>query len=412
MPPFTTVSRTLLVRQQTGIQRAALPIAQLINQPSLWSGIRAAVVLEEPIAIFDGGGITMTVGLWRATIANALVEDISEYLVAGSVDLNLDRSIKLAAKFTIRSPEQITPFSDFLAPFIQFDYDDGSPSVYQQIGLYAISVPPGTYTIENSEATFDGSDLTSVMATSILTDAYNVAGGTNVATAIIALITSAGITRYNIPTTTRTTSAAWSFKIGSSRLDAANELCRSIGWYELGMDLDGKVSTPGPSRPLTSVEPFRSLTDGDLLEPLRVEPTGNQIANLIVVVNDDATAAPLTSTATNTNPASPTSTVALNRTIGRTESLTGSVTQADLDAYAARLLSEGASYYRVGKVKILPDPNGLTAHQTVRLTLTGKMEDMSGLWWVRAARLGLSPDSAPLELEVNQVTSDLVGGSI
>lgn len=412
MPPFLTASRTTQIFQQTGTRRAPLPVSWLVVQPSIWEGVPEPAILAEPTAIFDGGGITMSVTLWRATIANALIEDISDQLVAGSIDLNLDRAIKLGASFTIRNPETITPFTDYLAPFVLFEYDDGSPDVLQQVGLFSIMVPPGTYTIEDSVATFDGSDLTSVMATSILTDAYNVASGTNVATAIVALITGSGITRYNIPATTRTTSAAWSFKIGTSRLDAANDLCRSIGWYELGMDLDGRVSTPGATRPLTSLEPFRTLTDADLLDPLRIEPSGNQIANLIVVINDDATAAPLTSTASNTNPASPTSSVAVGRTIGRTEHLAGTVTQADLDAYASRLLAEGASYYRVGKIKILPDPNGLTAHQSVRLTLTGKMEDASGLWWVRGARLGLTPNTAPLELEINQVTSDLVGGAI
>ena len=412
MPYILTASQTLFVQQQTGIGLAPATVSLLITQSSLWAGVPAPVVLTDSIAIFDGDGITMSVELWRATIDNSLVENLSDYLVDGSIDLNLDRTVKLSASFTVRNPDSITPYTDYLAPFIRFKYDDGAADLSQQIGLFALTVPPGTYSVEDSVAVFEGSDLTSVMATSILTDAYNVAAATNVATAIIALITNSGITRSNIPATTRTTAAAWSFKVGTSRLDAANELARSIGWYELGMDLDGRVSTPGATRPLTSLQPFRSLTNAHLLDALAVQPSGNQIANLIVVVNDDATAAPLTSTATNTNPASPTSTVAIGRTIGRSEKLTGSVTQADLDAYSARLLSEGASYYRVGKVKILPDPNGLKAHQAVRLTLTGKMADMSGLWWVRTAKLGLTPGSAPLEMEINHVTSDLVGGAI
>jgi hypothetical protein len=89
----------------------------------------------------------------------------------------------------------------------------------------------------------------------------------------------------------------------------------------------------------------------------------------------------------------------------------GSTTQAALDALAARILAESRTYYRTCKVTILHDPTALNPHQTVRLTLTGKMADLSGLWWVRTASIGLTPDK-PTTLELNQVTSDLVVGNI
>lgn len=367
-----------------------------------------------PVTIVDGSGFTMSVELWRATIDNALVEDISDYLVDGSVDMNLDRDIKTAASFTLRNPSAVTPYTDYLAPFIRFEFDDGADDVYQQVGLFATKVPPGRYTVEDAVATFEGMDLTSLMATSYYTDTSNIAASANYVSgtnAIIAAITGAGISRYNIPATTSTTAAAQSFKVGSSRLDKANTLLDQLGWYHLAMDLDGKVSTPGAPQSLLSMEPWRELTDSDLLTAPDVQPTGLEIANTVLVINDDPAAAPLSSLATNDDPQSPTSTVSINRSIMRLVTVQGSTTQAALDALAARILAESRTYYRTCKVTILHDPTALVPHQTVRLTLTGKMADLSGLWWIRTASIGLTPDK-PTVLELNQVTSDLVAGVI
>ncbi len=366
----------------------------------------------ESTAIVDGNGYTMSVELWRATIDNALVEDISDYLVDGSVDLNLDREIKLAASFTLRNPAAVTPYSDYLAPFVRFEFDDGSDDVYQQVGLFATKVPPGRYTVEDAVATFEGADLTSLLASAFLTDTSNRAAGQNYVTAgIVPVLTALGITRYNIPTTTSTFPVIQSYPIGMGYLERANLVCDQLGWYHLGMDLDGKISTPGAPQNLLSMEPWRELTDSDMLTPPDVQPTGLEIANVILVVNDDPASAPLSSLVTNSDPQSPTSTVSIGRSIMRKVTVTGNTTQAALDALAARILAESRTYYRTCKVTILHDPTALVPHQTVRLTLTGQMESLSGLWWVRTASMGLTPDK-PTVLELNQVTSDLVAGTI
>ena len=365
----------------------------------------------DPTTIVSGGGVLLSVELWRATIDNALVEDISDQLVDGAVDLNVDRDIKLAGTFTIRNPSTIEPYTDFLAPFIRLEYDDGSDAVYQQVGLFATRVPPGRYTPTDRSATFDGSDLTAIMASSYLTDTINKSAGTTYRNSIIAAITGSGITRYNIPATTATLPANQSFPPGMSRLERANIQLSQLGWYHLGMDLDGRISTPGAPQNLASRQPWRTLTDSDIMGEITITPTGEEIANVVLVVNDDAASAILTSTARNDDPGSPTSTVAIGRDIMRVITVQGSTTQAALDALAARYLAEARTYYRTAKLTILHDPTALVAHQTVRLTLTGEWESLSGLWWVRTASLSLTPDKGT-QLELAQVTDDLTGAVI
>jgi len=351
----------------------------------------------------SGGGYQLSVDLFAATIDNQITADLSDVFVAGNVDINLDRAIKLAGSFTLREPSRVTPYTDYLAPFMRIEYDDDRPDVYQQIGLFATRVPPGTYSLTDAVATFEGSDLTSVMASSVYTDTANNAAAMTYRAAILLAITNAGISRSNIPALADTLGVNHSWKPGVSRLEKANGLLDEIGWYHLGMDLDGKISTPGPSRELRYIEPWRVITDAELLRPIDVQYPGQEIANVVIVINDDASAAPLTAVARNDDPASPTSTVAIGHEIARVEKVTGTTTQAALDATAARLLAESRTYYTTAKLTILHDPEALRAHQTLELALTGEYAGLSGLWWIRTAKLGLTPNT-PLELEVNRVT--------
>lgn len=399
---------TLLVPQQ-GTGAAQTSILWQRPESTLRAGVPEAPILAEPVPIVEGDGFTISVELWIADIDNQLITDISAYLVDGAIDLNLDRAVKLAAQFAIRNPSMIAPYTDFLAPFFRKTFDDGRDDEYMQVGLFATKVAPGSYSPNDAVATFEGSDLTWIMATSYYTDAFNVAPGTNYvtgATGINGAITASGINRYNLPATTEVTPSAQSYAVGTSRLERANTMIDQLGWYHLGMDLDGKISTPGAPQNLASKEPWRTLTDSDLKSAVDVQPSGMEIANVVLVVNDDAAAAPLHATARNDDPQSPTSTVAIGRSIMRLEKVTGSTTQAALDSLASRLLAESRTYYRTAKITLLHDPTALIAHQTVCLTLTGEQEALSGLWWVRTATLGLTPDK-PTVLELNQITSDL-----
>lgn len=362
--------------------------------------------------IVSGGGITLSVDLWLATIDNVWTDDLSDDLVDGQIEMNVDRAVKLAASFSLRAPDLVIPYTDYLAPVMRFEYDDGRDTLEQQIGLFTTKVPAGRRTMDTADVEFEGDDLTSVMAQAASSDTVNIAAGTNIATAIGTIITAAGITRYNLPATTETLTTAVSFRPGVTRLEQANEVGDLLAWYDLGMDLDGKVSTPGAPRALASTEPFMTITDADLLAPVEVQAPNTQVANVVIVTNDDATAAPLTATATNSDASSPTSTVALGRSIVRSEKLTGSVTQGDLDAYAARLLQESRTYYQVIKITTWPNPDALMPHQTVDLDLTGELEGLSGLYWVRTAKMGFTPGGAALQLECNRITDNLLGVTI
>jgi hypothetical protein len=359
----------------------------------------------DPETGFVGRGFVVSAELWRADIDNNLIEDISLYLVDGAVSMDVDRDIKLALSVTVRDPGIVTPYVDFLAPFIRIVYDDGSPDVYQQVGLYTTVTPPGSYGPTDSVGTFAGDDLTRVLADYAYTNNSSSTAGTTYTGQVGGVATNGGIGRHNIPGAADTLPADQTWPIGTTRLQKANVLLDQLGWYHLGADLDGKISTPGAPQDLASKEPYRSLTDTDVMSLIDVTPAGQPIANVVLVINDDASSAPLHSVARNDDPSSPTSTVSTGREIMRTVKVSGSTTQAALDASATRYLAESRTQYRTCKLTMLHDPNALVIHQTVRLALTGIWAILNGLWWIRQASLSLLPAGGTV-LTISQVTSD------
>lgn len=353
-----------------------------------------------------GGGITVWFELWRADIDNALVEDISAYMTGGEASFNVDRAIKHEARFDLRDASVVEPYTDYLAVFMNREYDDGSTAQRDQLGLYATKAPPGTRTIERAEGTYTGADLTSVLARYAFDDSYNIAASTNYVTAVTTIMGLAGITRYLIPPDAATTASIVSFKAGTTYLEACNTLLEAIGYYHLAMLPDGRLSSQ-PSRATQYVEPFRTVTDADQMAPIQTQPTDTTVANVIIVVQDNPNAALLTATRRNDAADSPTSTVNIG-TRTRVEVRSDLADQDAVDALADRLASEARSWYQTATLTLLPDPRAVIPFQTVDLSLTGKAEIFSGRWRCRTGRVGFHPNT-PTVIEVNRVTDTVEG---
>ena len=60
-----------------------------------------------------GGGMTTWFELWRATIDNELVENITWALDGGNVDMNRDRTVTTQATFNLRDAAIVSPYTDF-----------------------------------------------------------------------------------------------------------------------------------------------------------------------------------------------------------------------------------------------------------------------------------------------------------
>lgn len=369
----------------------------------------------------SGGGITMAVTVYRTDYAGNKLEELGPGIVSdGGVDLNLDRAIRLSATFATRHPERIAPYHDILAPEMTLSYDDGREAQTWPMGLYTVRIPPGTWapgrhTFTDAHAeeghfvTYEGEDLTRLLADSSYTAVDNVPTGTNIIKEIEQTIDEVSpLLKTRFEPSSRVTGYNRSYPVGTSRLEKINLLFAAIGYYEITMDLDGYLWSD-PIRDVTAVEPFATWGTADFVRPIEDQPIDTSIANVVIVVRDNPGTAPLKAVRRNTKAGSPTSTVSLGREKARIEKRSDLDTQADVNALADRLLAESRSYYQTARTVTLPNPAGLIPHQTVDIVTDGEMEPLSGRWWVRTARMGFSPRSAALECDVNRLTDSING---
>lgn len=355
----------------------------------------------------EGGGITTWFELWRATIDNQMVEDISDYLLGGKVDMNRDRAVTTQATFDLKDVSIVDPYTDYLAVFQNLEYDDSGIIERDQLGLFNVRVPSGTRTKERAEGEHTGYDITAMLARRAFTDTYNVAAGTNYVDAVTTVLAMAGITRHAIEATTRTTPSPLSFPLGTTYLDFCNTLLNTIGYYNLAATTDGRPMS-GMSRDVQYMEPFRTVNDDDLMAPIDARPTDTSVANIIIVIKDNPSEPPLTAIRRNDEPDSPTSTVSIGENV-RVETIAEMADQAAVDALADRLLAESRTFYQVASLRLLPDARVLIPNQTIDLDLTGRWEIFNGRWRVRTASIGFAPGSVGPVLEVNRITDAIEG---
>ncbi len=351
---------------------------------------------------------TISVELWRTDIDGNRLENLSRFLVSGAVEMNTDRQAgKLSARFSLTDPDRIRPYIDFLVPTLTIQYDDGSPTVEKALGFYSTRMAPAIVTLERNEATYEVEDLTRLLSVSAYTAVDNVAASTNIVTEVEATLGEAAITRYSFPTTSSVTSKALTYTIGTSRLEKANDLLGSIGWYSVYPRLDGRL-TSKPYIDLGSAQPVMTITDEDVLAPVEVQTNDQTLVNVVIVIRDDPAQAALYSVARNDDPSSPTSTVNVGFEYARVEKVADLQTQAEVDSLAARLLREARTYYQTAMVRVWPDTD-FGIHEVVDLAFTNELATLNGRWWCRRWGLGLTPSTCYYDLELNRVTNANTG---
>lgn len=356
-------------------------------------------------------GRIISTTLYRCNLAGDNLEDISQYLVAGFIDMNLDRDQgKVVASFTLSDATKVAPYIDYLKPILTIEYDDGRATITKPLGLFATRTPPSERTVERHDAAFQCEDLTRLLAQSAYTEVDNVASGTNVLAEVAATLDEVSCSWRLLPSNAATTTSARTFPIGTSRLEKINTLLGSIGWYALHPRVDGRLTSKQYASS-SKRQPVATITDADVLEPIQIQINDQSLANVVVVIKDDPAAAPLTAYRENTDPSSPTSTVSLGFKFARVERVADLQTQAEVDALADRLLSESRSYYQTATLRIWPDYE-LGLHDVVELQLSGEMEELNGLWWLRAWAIGLTPGECSYQIAINRVTDSVTGASL
>lgn len=283
-------------------------------------------------------------------VSNTYVEDLDN-VTAGSVSQNWLADIKRTAAFTLTERGGIDFLSDRIRPLVRlhlppFGVDDWvawPQGVFLLTSPERMSSPAGVLTRE-----VEGYDQLQVYSDDLYSTRYTVAAGTVVTMAVQTVLTS-----VTYPPSIRLTPhagtlvAAKEWEPGTSKLHVINDLLDMINYQSLSFDEEG-VAVVAPYRsPSERAEEYSYLDDQNGL----VVPEMSQrldlfsVPNKWVLVVSEPDQPALTSTYINVDPASPTSTVRRGRTITDYRTEQEAVSQAVLDAKAARIAFEASQVY-------------------------------------------------------------------
>lgn len=306
-------------------------------------------------------------GVKKADLYNVLSAEVSHKALA---------TIKRTARFTLRDEENINYLQDRIRPIARVFVPPGRVfpnyfAFYSQqfaalieeakiaitsgwaefsLGEFLLSSP--TRTEDNGQIIRDVEAYDGLV---ILNDDkfdadYTVAAGTNYVQAIIDILSSAGITKYNLQETDKTLSNDIVFSIGTEKLLAINELLRSINYESIHVDVNGYFTSAYYRSPADRASEYDYFTNSEsvIFGGFSEELDTFELANKWVIKADNGESVPLVSVHTNDNPESELSTTSRGRNIVDYREINDVADQETLDAYTQRIAYESTQVY--GKV--------------------------------------------------------------
>lgn len=275
--------------------------------------------------------------------ANRVLRELTTVTDA-SISMSSDASIQRTAKFIVEDSENINYLSERIKPYVRISISGGYAEF--PLGVFLLSSPSksfGTTIVRN----IDAYDQVQILNDDKVIGLYRVAAGTSYVTAIRSLLTSAGIITASIASSTKTLPVDREWDGGTTKLAIVNELLSALGYNPIYFDEDGAaVGTPyiSPDQRISEYtyadDEYSVIFQGsDQTEDLF------SIPNQFVLVVSQPDRPVLKSVYTNTNPASPTSTVSRGRTIVDYQSV-DAADQATLDSLAQMSAFKASQIYQ------------------------------------------------------------------
>lgn len=346
--------------------------------------------------------------MWVMTRDNRRVREITDLVEDAKVSANDANRIPMTLTASLRNPDAVRPFTEYLAPFLKVIYNDGTV-IDSQVGLYQVLPPPVQHRRTYSTATLSCADLTWVVDNDAFEGTYSVPADTEYVAAVVAILRSCGLTRISIPGSNKRLPSARSWRHGTSMLTIVNELLHDVSYYPLWIDGTGQAVSR-PYLDLTkaaSVATFRSGTDSTVVD-VSEQPDLTNLANVVIIEKDSSDTGdtvPIVAIRENTSPTSPTSIPSLGGLrIVRKISDSTLVDQAAANALAMRTLQEAQSFNRRLTLKVLPDPRR-QLHEVYTLDIRRRDGTVvaDGRWWSTAWELGFTPSSAVMTLQLGRI---------
>lgn len=272
-------------------------------------------------------------------------------ITGGRVSNNALAEIKRTAVFELTESQEtlaINYLSDRIMPWCELKMTDGGWAKFP-LGVFLLSTPKRQAGRAGEVArSIEAYDKLQILVDDKFADRYRVAAGTNYISAVSTILTGAGIgiTKQNLTPTASTLPTDREWEPGMKKLQAVNDLLEACNYRSLRFDESGyAVAIPYQTPDQRPVEDVYKDDDEGIIVPAVAETVDLfAIPNKWVLVVSQPDRAVLTSTYTNSNAASPTSTVSRGRTIVDFRQV-DAADQTALDGLAQRLASEASQVY-------------------------------------------------------------------
>ncbi len=242
------------------------------------------------------------------------------------------------------------------------------------LGVYVLAAPTESHTDAEVTRSIALIDKLTVIREDVITETLQIAKDANIVAAAVDLVKATGETRISATASSKTLTNAMTWDPGTSRLQIVNDLLATAGYAALWTDRNGMF------RVEPFIEPAQRPVVWDFTEGEASIHSPNweyelslwEASNKVVMTsqaNDAGTV--FLASAVDTNPASPTSTVSMGRTLNPivVENVEAA-SQADLESQALRRLLDTSNV--AGKVRVSHAPVPIWFNDAVTFTSGGR----------------------------------------
>lgn len=283
------------------------------------------------------------------TLAKKLDLDTIE---ACTITNNRFADIKRTAQFDLHDHGQINFLRDRIKPWVRLHLSPYGEDDYVEWpqGVFLLSTP--TRHADEHQAVhrkIEGYDGLQILHDDKLTERGVLNPTENVTDKIVEVLEFVGITQHNVTSSTKKAPTAKEWEPGTTWLSIVNDLCGIINYEAVFFDENGIAVARPYLSPAKRAASYTYADDRNGLIVPKVDQTLDlfDVANKWTIVVSEPDRPMLSATATNNDPASPTSTVNRGRTIVDFRTEMEAVDQSTLNDKVERIKFEASQVYEV-----------------------------------------------------------------
>lgn len=376
-----------------------------------WSGtahattsVRSDVAVQESTG--TGGAIDMSAFLYRSNRAGDRLENLSGDIIEGEVTFDQESEIKMSFKGKIRDITELSAYEDYVIPVLRLAYADGT-EVEEQLGHYIVVPAQRRYTYTSTEGDIDGRGLEWILSIDQFSKGFTAPAHVDYIAVVRGILSDMGFTNVHIPLSGKTLPKKRHWKADTTKAEVINALLDACNYTPIYTGRDGAFR----SRPLPNTHTTQPAVTYDaaglgaeLVGTITEDPDMTNFANRVIVLAEDAQRNQIRAVATNSNPASPTSTVRLGFTKTITHTSKNINNSTDALALAKRMLERASRHLVKLQIETLPDParNPYEVY-TIRARQDGGNYVAFGTYACTGWTIGFTPQQGSMKHKVERL---------